>query len=337
MSRHDRVQLGRGGPRVSRVGLGLWQFGSRLWRGSGLGSDVVSRGVASALELGLNLFDTAEVYGWGRSESMLGDALRSTGLRGEAVVVTKVGGFRSSPGDVVKGVRRSAARLGFEPDVVLHHWPPPLYSGVCGPVRGLERAVSEGLAHYYGLSNYGEGLIEEALSCARRLEPIALQAQYSLAYRAPENRLLHLARERGLGVMAWSPLAKGALAGFKGSPTPAQRGDPVFRAAARDGRLREAIGLVAGRLGVSRAEVALAWVAAKGAVPIVGWRRPERIASAARAASLRLGAEDLELLDRASERYRLLWGREYRPPGISRIRLVPGFLQRVARALMGGI
>ncbi|GBF09716.1 putative oxidoreductase, aldo/keto reductase family [Aeropyrum pernix] len=330
-------RLGRTGPRVSRVGLGLWQFGSPMWGGKALSADVLARGLSIAVEEGINLLDTAEVYGMGSSERMLGEAIRRLNAREDFVIVSKVAGFRSTAGDIVRGVRGIAGRLGSAPDVILHHWPPPVYSRLCSVVRGLEQAVNEGLAGYYGFSNYGEDLLGDALSCTRRLEPVADQILYNLAYRTPEQRLIPLIRQHGMTPIAWSPLAKGALAGFRGEPTRAQASDPVFRTALEDTGLQEALESVARRLGASKASVALAWVAYKGAVPIVGWRRPERVREAASAARLKLGEEDVALLDEASKRYVTFWGSSYSPPGLRRIRLIPGALQRLAIRLWGGI
>jgi len=197
------------------VGLGFWQLGSKLWANREPEMGRLLSGLEKALETGVNLLDTAEVYGAGASEKMLGEALRRLGAREEFVVVSKVAGFRSGEDDIVRGAEGVRRRLGFPPDVLLHHWPPPAYSSVCSVVRGLERAVSIGLASSYGLSNYWEELVERVFECSRRIEPLVDQIQYSLAYRAPENRLMPMLAERGMGVMAWSPLAKGALAGVR--------------------------------------------------------------------------------------------------------------------------
>lgn len=330
------VSLGKGGPRVSRVGLGLWQHGSRLWGGEG-SVERLAAGLSIALEEGLNLLDTAEVYGWGESERLLGRALKMLGASDSFVVVSKVAGFRHGESDIIGAVRRIASRLGRAPDVILHHWPPPAWASVCRVVRGLERAVSEGLTGDYGLSNYGEGLLARALECQRRLEPIALQAQYSLAYRTPEKRLLRMAAEAGMGFMAWSPLAKGALAGLRRPVSRAQRGDPVFKAASGDERLQSTLRGVAEKLGVGMAEVALAWLEARGAIPVVGWRRPERVRAAAVAARMELPGWAVEELDSVSRVYVDLWGDRYRPPSEPLIRLVPGLAQRLLLSLVGGI
>ncbi len=338
-SQARRTRLGRGGPTVSVVGLGLWQQGSRMWGNLSPSPERVAEGLRIALEAGINLFDTAEVYGWGSSERVLGRALKELGreLAEEAVVVSKVAGFRSDPGDIVRAARGIAGRIGRPVDVLLHHWPPPLWRSSCTVAKGLEAAVKEGYANFYGYSNYDERLLREALECSKRLEPVAIQAQYSLAYRVSERGLMGIARESGLGFIAWSPLAKGALAGVTRPVTGAQRGDPVFRAAAQDTGLQLALDEASRRLGAGRAEIALAWVVHKGAIPIMGWRRPERVKTAIRAALLELTGEVIDMLERASKHYLERWGDKYKFEGESLVRLTPGILQKAILAVRGGL
>ncbi|MCE4627562.1 MAG: aldo/keto reductase [Desulfurococcales archaeon] len=323
----------RGVGRVSRVGLGFWQAGGRLWRSSGSGW--VIRVVEEALSRGVNFFDTAEIYGWGRSESLLGEALERVDREGRAVVASKVPPYRTVAYSVarrgVEGVRR---RLRGRLDIIQLHWPPPVFAPLCWHVRALERLVLEGMAGAYGLSNFPAPLVEKALECSRRLEPASLQVQYSLAYRSPENRLLPLARKTGLALIAWSPLVKGALAGVARPSDPAQRRDRVFREAAGDRELQEALDEAARRTGMTRAQVALAWLVSKGALPIPGTRRPERVAEIAGAAR-GLPEDVVESLDRASARYLTRWGRCYR--ALQWIRLVPCSLQYLALRLSGGV
>jgi len=329
----EYTRLGRGGPRVSVVGLGFWQAGGRAWRLNGHGW--VESVVGEALDRGINLFDTAEIYGWGRSERLLGEALRRLGAGDDVVVASKVGGFRVNTASIIRGVKGINRRLGRTVDLVQHHWPPPVYVPLCATIRGLERAVLEGHAHYYGLSNYPASLMEKAYSCAKRIEPVSDQVQYSLAYRSAENRLLPHSRQRGYTIIAWSPLAKGALAGKSRPSDPAQKADPVFRAAAGDTRLQNALDTVAGRHRATRAQVALAWLIAKGAIPIPGTRKPERVAEIAGSATLRLGEDDIRLLDEAGREYLYRWGRTYR--ALWYMRLIPCLLQVASIRLMGGV
>jgi len=320
---------------VYPVGLGLWQAASPGWGTRGRPAPVADI-VGAALEEGIDFFDTAEVYGWGESERLLGEALRGHGALEHAVVATKVAGFRATRGSILKAARASAARLGRAPDLLQHHWPPPLPYRVCSVARAMEEAVLEGHAGAWGLSNYSGRELEEAASCARRLEPVSDQVQYSLAYRTPELDVVPAAEKLGARVIAWSPLAKGALAGASRPRARAQRGDPVFRAAASDERLQSALDEAAARLGASRAQVALAWLVTRGAIPIPGTRRPERVREYAAAARLApLPGDIMGMLDEASRRYRLRWGRSYR--ALHWLRLVPGPLQYIVIRVSGGV
>ncbi len=119
------------------------------------------------------------------------------------------------------------------------------YADICSVVRALEEVVSRGLAEYYGLSNYGVSELEKALSCIRKIEPVSNQVQYSLAYRVVENRLKTLMEKEKLGLIAWSPLARGVLAGVGKPQTKAQRYG-VFEIAVRDKQLQEALEREAG-------------------------------------------------------------------------------------------
>ncbi len=329
----EYVRLGRSGPRVSRVGLGFWQAGGRAWRLEGGGW--VEHVVRTAVEHGINFFDTAEIYGWGRSETLLGNALQNMGAGDDVIVASKVAGFRVAKGLILRGVEAINRRLGRTVDLLQAHWPPPAWIPLCQVIRGLEEAVALGKAHYYGLSNYPAPLVEKALQCAKRIEPVSDQVQYSLAYRTPENKLKPTLDEKGLALIAWSPLAKGALAGKTRPSDPAQKTDPVYKAAAADRVLQDALDKVASRLGEARATIALAWLVAKGAIPIPGTRRPERVREIARAATLQLPGWAVEELDHASAVYVERWGRCYRT--LQYMRLIPCPLQYAVIRFTGGV
>lgn len=331
------ANLGKRGPRSSRVGLGFWQAGSRLWGSRGMSQAEVEAIISAASSEGLNLFDTAEIYGGGRSEELLGAALRRLGLASDSIVISKVAGYRVSESDIVRAAREIKARLGFTPTILLHHWPPPRWTDPCISLRGLERAVMEGLAEHYGLSNYGENHLDRILECAKRLEPVLDQVQYSLAYRTPELGVKPRLDRHGMALVAWSPLAKGALAGLREPRARAQRMDPVFREAARDKALQAALARVAGRRGVGKAQVALAWLVAKGAFPIPGTMKPSRAREYAQAAKLELSEEEIRMLDEASARYLKKWGNRYQTEFMKLTGITPSIIQRLFISLMGGI
>ncbi|AEM39644.1 aldo/keto reductase [Pyrolobus fumarii 1A] len=322
------TRLGRRGPRVSVIGVGLWQAGSILWNARSRETLLeIRRGLLRALEYGINFFDTAEIYGRGLSEKILGETI---GKRDDVIVATKVAGYRWTRWDILKAVKRSRTRLGRDIDLIQHHWPPPIYAPVCNVIRALEEAVDKGLAHHIGLSNYPESLLEKSLECLKKYDILSNQVQYSLGYRTPENHLKPLMEKHGIILIAWSPLAKGALAGAKPS-TLAQRLDPVFRRVAGDRELLNTLRAIAEKRGVTMAEIALAWLIAKRAIPIPGFRRATRIDSFVRAATLRLSDEDIEMLDRASAKYLRVYGERYNSLQLNRY--IPGVLQRLVLAL----
>ncbi len=326
------TRLGRRGPRVSVVGLGFWQAGSRLWGWRRSLESEVLEGVRLAVEAGVNLFDTAEVYGNGVSERLLAKALRGLG-EGDVVVASKLAGYRWTRGSLVRGLEGVNRRLGRTVDLIQHHWPPPVYVDPCRVARGLEELVKGGYAHYYGLSNYPARLVSRVLECVKSVEPVSNQVLYNLVYRVPEARLKPLMMKHGMTLIAWSPLARGALAGLTKPVTMAQRMDRTFKSASRDTGLRRALEAVAARRGASPAQVALAWLIAKGAVPIPGFRRADRVREYINAAKLSLSGDDVGLLDRASEKY-------YRDGDydvMQGIRLIPGFIQMAVIKLMGGV
>jgi diketogulonate reductase-like aldo/keto reductase len=142
-------------------------------------------------------------------------------------------------------------------------------------------------------------------------------------------------RGHGLDVIAWSPLAKGALAGLREAKTIAQKFDPVFRRVSKDTGLISTIKEIAGKYNVSPATISLAWIIRKNAIPIPGTRRVERVREYSLAAEIELSDEDMHVLDRVSDKYRSIWGRDY--SSINEMRIIPSFLQALSILLSGGI
>ncbi len=318
--------------KVSRVGLGLWQLGSRSWGTRGL-KDATGV-IKAAVDSGINFFDTAEIYGWGRSEELLGRALTRLDISDEVVVASKIAGFRTLTYTILKAARGSLKRIGRPPDIIQYHWPPPIHASLCRVARGLEEVIDRGLAHYIGLSNFNKRLLEGILHCFHRHEPISLQIQYNLAYRVAEKRLIPFARNHGISVIVWSPLAKGGLAGLRKPASMAQRGDRVFRAST-DQRLQEALELVARSHGASKAQVAIAWLISKDALPIPGTRSEQRVAEYARASEIELAESEVRMLDEVSERFRDSWGDDY--SALQWLRYIPSPLQWLSIRLSGGV
>ncbi len=302
-------RLGRNGPTVPLVALGLWQAGGRMW--GSIDHSEFRDTIRFAVKNGLLFFDTAELYGLGSSEKLLGSLLREFGVKDEAFIVTKIAGYRVTVHGAVKAVEASSRRLGRKPDMVLYHWPPPYPFTTCRAVRLLEAVLDRGLAGWIGVSNFDADQLEEAVHCAKKTEILVNQIHYSMAYRLPENRLIPRARRLGVTIMAWSPLAKGALAGKTLADNRARKMDPVFKRAAQDKELQQALATAASRLGADKASIAIAWLIARDAIPVVGVRRRSHVESIIRALQLEIPNELLKELDKASEKYITMWGKKY--------------------------
>lgn len=229
----EYTDLGKTGLKISRIGLGAWQF-SEDW---GLTQYDEARSiVGKAVELGINFFDTAMVYGRGLSENILGKALNEIGAKRDQIIVsTKIPGEFLNPEDVYKSVYKSLEILGLKYiDVLLAHWPPcwhnyPTYKYA----RAMEKLVKMGLVNYLGLSNYPVELVESFRSSLASTDIEVFQIRYNLLERWAEEELIPYAEACRITIQAWSPIAKGALTG-KYTPENLPRfedvraGEPIF-------------------------------------------------------------------------------------------------------------
>lgn len=299
------VRLGAGGPDVPAVGVGTWQWGDRMYWG--FGKEFTERDVWEAFEesirAGLTFFDTAEVYGVGRSERFLGEFIRRT--HAPAVVATKFMPFptRLTGASLAKALERSLKRLGLSAvDLYQIHYPfPPI------PIEtwmdAMADAVGAGLVRAVGVSNYSTEQMRAAHARLARhgLHLACNQVKFSLLDRGPlHDGLLDAARDLGVTIIAWGPLAKGALSGkYSGDHRPpGMRGrrftremfgrlDPLLA------RLRE-IGAVRGK---TPAQVAINWCMAKGTLPIPGAKTGAQARENAGALGWMLSEEEVAALD----------------------------------------
>ncbi len=208
----EYVSLGKTGLRISRIGLGAWQFGGDACPYEyGIAKEVI----AKAFELGINFIDTAAVYGRGRSEEFVGRAIRELGIRDHVIIATKIPGDWRRYGDVLKAARRSKERLGVDViDLLQLHWPACWHNvPICETMKAMERLVEDGVIRYIGVSNYPLQLLEAARSCLKRNDIVSSQNRYNLIERDVEKELLPYLQREGITLIAWSPLAKGAVTG----------------------------------------------------------------------------------------------------------------------------
>jgi aryl-alcohol dehydrogenase-like predicted oxidoreductase len=303
----QRVALGRGGLEVGAIGFGAWGLSGDYGPADDGESIAVLR---RALELGVDLIDTADGYGLGHNERLVGEAIR--GRRHQVVLATKVGVVRDSrdgisvcgrPEHVRSAFAASLARLGVDHvDLLyLHRADPgvPIEETV-GAMAGL---VEEGTVRHLGLSEVGPELVRRA----HAVHPItAVQSEYSLWTRDPEDEVLPTLDGLGIGFVAFSPLGRGFLAGAVRSARDLaehdfRRGLPRFQAenVERNLALVDRLGRLAAARGLTAGQLALAWVVARGAVPIPGTRRLAHLEANVEAAGARLGPDELAELDAA--------------------------------------
>ena len=306
--------------RISRIGLGTWQFGSREWGyGQSYAGQEAHAIVRRAIELGVTLFDTAEMYGFGRSERILGEALGED--RESVFLATKLFPVLPVAPVVEQRAVASANRLGTRRlDLYQVHWPNPLVRD--GTImRGMRALQQVGLVSEVGVSNYPLErwrAAEQALG--RRV--LSNQVRYSLVDRSPERDLLPFAESTGHVVIAYSPLAQGLLSGkYHRGSRPGNRvraGSPMFlpenldRAAGLFAALRE----VADAHSATPAQIALAWVIHRPAVvAIPGASSVEQLESNVAAASIDLTEEEYLALREAATEFTPITG----PAAVPRI------------------
>jgi aryl-alcohol dehydrogenase-like predicted oxidoreductase len=322
---HTR-ELGRSGLRVSALGLGCmglsFGYGPPADRQQAIGL------IRAAFERGVTFFDTAEVYGAGANEDLLGEALQP--IRDKVVIATKFGfadakpgsGLDSRPERIRRVVEESLRRLRTDRiDLLYQHrvdTKVPM-EDVAGTVRDL---IAQGKVGHFGLSEAGE----QSIRRAHAVQPVAaLQSEYSLWWREPEESVLPVCEELGIGFVPFSPLGRGFLAGGIDANTRFDATDirshvPRFQAEARRANLAlvERVKEIAVRRGATAAQVALAWLLSRKPwiVPIPGTTKLARLEENLRAADLELTAEDQRALERALAEIRVE-GDRY-PPQMAR-------------------
>ena len=311
------INLGMTGLRISGLCLGCMSFGvpergDHPWT---LPEEPSRAVIGLALDLGINFFDTANAYSDGTSEEIVGRALRDFARREEVVVATKVffpmtdapNGGGLSRKAIFASIDASLRRLGMEyVDLYqIHRWDyrTPLEE----TLEALHDVVKAGKARYLGASSMYAWQFSKALHVARAhgwTRFISMQNHYNLLYREEEREMMPLCADAGIGVLPWSPLARGRLTRDWDTQTPRIQSDVYGKslyteAVESDRRIVEAVAAVAAARGVPRAQVALGWVAQKAVVtaPIVGASKPQHLHDAVAALALDLSDSEIAQLE----------------------------------------
>ncbi len=291
------------------MGLGAWQWGDRVvWQyGHGYGDVEVRQAFQSSLEEGIRFIDTAEIYGNGRSEQLLGQFLKET--EQPVLIATKYFPFpwRFGKGALPRALKNSLARIGVESvDLYQIHWPSPLMSTDTA-MEALGECVKSGMTRTVGVSNFGQSRMLAAYSSlARHKVPLASnQVHYSLLNRTVEkDGTLARCKELGIRLVAYSPIEQGLLTGKYHADNP----PPGARSRSYTGllpklesllKLMTEIGQDHG--GKSNAQIALNWVICKGALPIPGAKNADQAHENAGALGWKLTDEEVANLEELSD------------------------------------
>ncbi len=311
------TKLGSTGLKVSRICLGMMSYGSTQWREWVLEEEQARPFIQRALEMGINFFDTADVYSRGVSEEITGRALRDFARRDEVIIATKVHGRMSdAPNDrglsrkhIFDSIDRSLRRLctDYVDLYQIHRW--DYETPIEETMEALHDLVRMGKVRYIGASSMYAWQFAKAQFVAERhgwTKFVSMQNHYNLIYREEEREMIPLCRDMGVGIIPWSPLARGFLAGNRRKEdfgeTVRAKTDPF----AHDYYYRDADFAVvdrlvelAARMGHKPAQLALAWLLNKEGIdaPIIGATKMYQLEDAEAATTIRLSHEEMHYLE----------------------------------------
>jgi aryl-alcohol dehydrogenase (NADP+) len=314
----EYVNLGKTGMKVSRLCLGMMSYGSKKWRDWVLEEAEAKPFVKRALEAGINFFDTADVYSTGESERITGTLLREFGVKRENVIVaTKVHGQMSddindrglSRKHIMDSIDKSLQRLQMEyVDLYqIHRW--DYEAPIEETMEALNDVVRAGKARYIGASSMFAWQFARALHLSETngwTKFVSMQNHYNLAYREEEREMIPLCRDQGIGLIPWSPMARGFFAGDRkrggGGATSRANSDPFanglyFRE--EDFTVADCVAEVAKERDESGSQIALAWILSKPYVhsPIIGATKMDHLYQAFAALDIKLSEVEVKRLE----------------------------------------
>ena len=303
--------LGKTKEKVSAIGLGTWQFGD-AW---GIKDFSTAKSIIEkAIELEINLIDTAAVYGRGLSEEFVGKALKELNAREQILIATKIPGDFLNYEDVFRATDRCLKRLNVRTiDIMQVHWPPAWHNyPTCEYMRALEKLVRLGKIRYIGVSNFPPELLESAQNCLAREEIVSNQVRYNAVERDAEKEVIPYAEKNGLNILAWSPLAKGAVTG-KYTPEnlpkfqDVRQGEPIFypdNFKVIYENIIKVIVDVAKKYNKTPAQISLNWLITSSdvVIPIPGAKNPKQAEDNANSVGWRLDYEDWRKIEEAGRK-----------------------------------
>jgi len=322
----DYVRLGKTGLKVSRICLGTMTYGSSKWRDWVLDEQQARPFYKRALEKGITFFDTADIYSLGVSEEVTGRALRDFAKRDEVVVATKVfnrmGTDPNAAGlsrkHIMTSIDASLRRLGMDHvDLYQIHRGDP-ETPIEETMEALNDVVRAGKARYIGASSMYAWQFMKSLAVSDRhgwARFVSMQNHYNLVYREEEREMIPLCIDQGVGVIPWSPLARGFLAGNRtrdrGGATTRSKSDEFAHSMYYqddDFSVVERLKNVAAQVGTTLPQAALAWMLSKPGVtaPIIGASKPEHLEQAIDAVSIRLTPEQVKTLEEPYRPHRIM-------------------------------
>src|ERR1700761_7589280 len=315
----ETTRLGKTGLKVSRICLGCMTYGSPNWRDWVLGEEESRPFIKRALEAGINFLETADVYSIGRSEEIVGKALKDMAKRDNVVLATKVCGVMSDDANdrglsrkhIMSSIDNSLRRL--QTDFVdlyqIHRFDPT--TPVEETIEALHDVVKAGKARYIGASSMYAWQFSKYLYTQEKMGAVkfvSMQNFYNLVYREEEREMVPLCRDQGVGMIPWSPLARGFLAGNRSrdgeaQTTRAKSDANILTAQAfrdSDYAIRDRLNEMAQAKGVSAAQLALAWLIHNPVVsaPIVGASKMKHLDDAIAAAAIKLTDDEAKGLSK---------------------------------------
>jgi len=313
----EYLNLGKSGLKVSRLCLGTMSYGSAEWRKWVLSEEEGRPFIKRALDLGITFFDTADMYSIGGSEDFLGRAIKDFAVRDQVIIATKVY-YRTGPGPNDQGLSRKhimdavhASLRRLRTDYIdlyqIHRW--DYQTPIEETMEALNDIVRSGKARYIGASSMFAYQLASAQHIAERrgwTKFVAMQNHYNLVYREEEREMIPYCRQEGIGIIPWSPLARGFLAGNReknktGATQRSLSDDYAHQLYYRDTdfQIVDRVALLAKKKSCKPIQIALAWLLHKPGItaPIIGATRLDHLEDAVAALAISLSEEDVKFLE----------------------------------------